>query len=124
MPMLITKMTTPKGHDIVRMESSGGIVAADAEAMTKLLAHPDFADRAILALVDHGARFSPEARQTFTKTNTKLNAKPVAIVVSSAPLRVMLSFIIRMSGVAATTRFFSSETDAMAFIEEKLDAQK
>lgn len=123
MPLIITPHKTPKGKDYVRFYSSGDVTAEDAAGMNKLIAPGmPMSNKAILAVVESGAKFSPEARQAFTKGNaqTDASANPVAIVVTSAPLRVMLSFIIRMSGAAAYTRFFANEPDALAFIEEKL----
>jgi hypothetical protein len=123
MPMTIAKAKTAKGHEYLKIHSFGDVTAADAEALNKtLVPGGENADRAILASVAAGAQFSPEARQAFTRTNgnNTENPKPVAIVVTSAPLRVMLSFIIRMSGAAANTKFFGNEADALAFIEEKM----
>lgn len=123
MPMDITKAKTKKGHTYLRIHSHGDVTAADAEALNKsMVPGAENADLAIFATVDSGAKFSPEARSAFTRTNanTVENPKPVAIVVTSAPLRVMLSFIIRMSGAAVNTRFFANEGEALGFIEEKL----
>ena len=75
----------------------------------------------ILAVVTEGAKFSPEARQAFTKMNANgAQQAPVAVVVSSAPLRVMLGFIIRLSGASSVTKFFGTEADALTWLEEKL----
>jgi hypothetical protein len=121
MPMDITKAKTKKGHEYIKIHSYGDVSAGDAEALNAKLAGADYADRAIFATVDSGAKFSSEARQAFTKTNSNVeNPKPVAIVVTSAPLRVMLSFIIRMSSAAQNTKFFANEAEALAFIDEKL----
>ena len=122
MPMQITLQKTPRGKDYVRFLSSGDVTAEDAEGMSKLIAPgTPMSNKAILAVVEPGAKFSPEARQAFTKSGgAEGAANPVAIVVTSAPVRVMLSFIIRMSGAAANTRFFANEPDALTYIEEKL----
>ena len=126
MPITIAKAKSPKGHEYARMISSGEVTAVDAENVyAKYSPTGAFYDMGILALVDPGAKFSPEARQVFTKAGggPAANPKPVAIVVTSAPLRVLLSFIIRMSGAAGNTRFFANEGEALAFIDEKLGAQ-
>jgi hypothetical protein len=128
MPMSIVKAKSPKGHEYARMHSSGDVTAADAEALSAQYSPGGpFFDMAILALVDPGAKFSPEARQVFTKTGSAPSggvAKPVAVVVASAPLRVMLSFIIRMSGAAGSTRFFPNEAEALAFVDQWMDEIK
>jgi hypothetical protein len=123
MPMDVAKAKTPKGKPYLKIHSHGDVTAADAEALNKSMepGHEN-ADLAILATVDSGAKFSPEARQAFTRTNANPGQAPmpVAVVVTSAPLRVMLSFIIRMSPSASTTRFFANEGEALAYIEEKV----
>ena len=123
MPMDVKKSKTPKGQTYLKIHSHGDVTAADAEALNKsMLPGAENADLAILATVDSNAKFSPEARSAFTRSggNTNENPKPVAVVVTSAPLRVMLSFIIRMSGAASNTRFFGTEPEALTYIEEKL----
>ena len=122
MPMDTSKAKTPKGKQYLKIHSHGEVTAADAEALNKSMepGGPN-ADLAICATVDSAAKFSPEARQAFTRTNNNgANPMPVAVVVTSAPLRVMLTFIIKMSGSASTTRFFANEGEALAFIDEKL----
>src|SRR4051812_45403799 len=118
MPMLISKAKTTKGNEYVRMHSSGEVNAADAESMNKTISPGSaMADMAILGLVEPGTSYSPEARQAFTKSGG--GTKPVAIVVTGAPLRVMLTFVVRMSGAAANTKFFSNEPDALSWIDER-----
>jgi hypothetical protein len=122
MPMTLTKERTQAGHAFLRVHSSGDVTAADAEVLTRAMAPgADFADLAVLGVVEAGTRYSPEARQALTRMQggSAENPKPVAIVVTSAPLRVMLSFIIRISGAADYTRFFSNEVPAIAFIDEQ-----
>lgn len=120
--MTATQSKTPKGKTYLNLFSSGDVSATDAEALMKDIAPgmPN-ANLPILAIVAEGAKFSPEARQAFTKMNSgDAQQAPVAVVVSSAPLRVMLGFIIRLSGASAVTKFFGAEADALAWLEEKL----
>ena len=123
MPMDVAKAKTPKGKQYLKIHSHGDVTAADAEALNKSMepGAPN-ADLAICATVDSAAKFSPEARQAFTRSGNQpgQTQMPVAVVVTSAPLRVMLTFIIKMSGSASSTRFFANEGDALAFIDEKL----
>lgn len=121
MPMTITPSKTPKGKPYLRMMSSGDVSAADGEGLTKTIAPGSpLANMAILGMVADGARFSPDGRHAFTRSGAMDEGQaPVAVVVNSAPLRVMLTFVIRISGAA--TRFFNSETDALAWLDEKLE---
>ena len=48
---------------------------------------------------------------------------PVGIVLNSAPLRVVMSFVIRVSGSSDFTKFFSTEEEAKAWVIERLDSR-
>lgn len=125
MPLIFSPAVTSKGHAYLRTVSSGQVTEADANGLNAVVAvGARHAGLPILGLVEPGATFSAEARKAFTSgndgTNDMTDLKPVAIVVSSAPLRVMLGFIIRISGASGATRFFSAEADALAWIDEKL----
>lgn len=125
MPIVFAADKTPKGNPFVRTMSSGAVTAADAQALNAaLVPGQPLSGLALLGVVAPGASFSAEARQAFTTGNNDPTAKrmPVAVVVSSAPLRVMISFIIRIAGSADETRFFSNEAEALAWIDEKLSA--
>jgi hypothetical protein len=125
--MSMTKERTPRGHHYVRMHSSGVVSAADADALSQRMAQgSEFSNQPILAIVERGTEYSPEARQSFTqlgKGNAETEHEPIAIVVFSAPMRVMLSFIIRITGNAPYTRFFGAEPDALAWLEDQLLAK-
>ncbi|MDP1828838.1 MAG: hypothetical protein Q8L48_36595 [Archangium sp.] len=123
MPMTFAPSKTPNGHPILRMVSSGEVTAADADNLTRSVTPGGpWENLPLLAIVEAGASFSAEARQAFTRSNDDKTKKrmPVAVVVTSAPLRVMLSFVVRMSGAAGHTRFVSSEAEALSFLDEKL----
>ena len=75
-------------------------------------------------LVDYAHLPQPEARRIFTEDpgtqGSQLRA-PVAIVLTSAPLRVMMSFVIRVSGSGAYTKFWSNEDEAKQWLHQRLD---
>lgn len=123
MPMSLTREQTARGLDFVRMHSSGVVSASDAEVLSQRLTPGSvFSSQPILAIVERGAEYSPEARQAFTQfgrgDGTEAH-QPIAIVVFSAPMRVMLSFILRITGNGPSTRFFGAEPEAVAWLEEK-----
>ncbi len=123
MPLVATQSKTPAGRLCLTMRSSGEVSAADAEALMKTMAPgSQNASLPILAVVEDGAKFSPEARQIFTRMNGEPGQKqlPVAIVVNNAPLRVMLGFVIRLTSAANSTRFFGKQEEAFAWLDEKL----
>jgi len=116
MPILIQKAQTSKGTHYVHMHNIGEITGTDAEEMRKLISTGGpLAGLPIIGVVDAAASFSAEARQVFTKTATANT--PVVMVVKSAPQRVMLSFVARLSSAAAHTTFFSNETEAIEFVD-------
>ncbi len=120
MTMTYDTFKTTKGRTALRIVCSDDVTAEQANKLNADMAPgAKFANLPILALVAQGANFSSEARKAFTSQQGGAS-NPVAIVVNSAPLRVMLTFIIRISGAAAATQFFSSEEAALAWLEEKL----
>lgn len=120
MPMTFTKGLTPQGRPYGRVFSSGEVTPEDAEAGAKQWAPGgEYANTALLAVVDPSAKYSPEARQIFTKGQAN-GTQPIAIVVSNTPTRVMLSFVVRAMGASPTTRFFKTEAEGLAFIDASL----
>lgn len=115
---------TPGGRDIVRMLSSGEVTAADAESIKPVVGPGGpHQGKPILAVIEKGANYSPEARQAFTTFGATEGGAvmPVAVVVPSAPLRVMLSFVIRLSGAAEYTRFFGTEAEGLAWLDQRVE---
>ena len=120
MTMTYDLFKTAKGRTLLGIVSDGDVTVEQVNTLNADMAPgAKFANLPILALVKAGANFSSEARKAFTNQQGGAT-NPVAIVVNSAPLRVMLAFIIRISGAASATQFFSSEGAALAWLEEKL----
>ncbi len=63
----------------------------------------------------------PDARRAFADMVNLSQSGHYALVVTSAPMRVMMTFILRISGKAANTQLFSDEAAATAWVVEKLD---
>lgn len=124
MPMTFSAATTPGGHACLRTVSKGEVTAEDAQALHKAISPGGpFSGKPILGMVERGATFSAEARKAFTFAASPGDVPvPVAVVVSSAPLRVMLGFVIRIAGSAAHTQFFAEEGEAVAWLDSKLSA--
>lgn len=121
----VTLGQTPAGRELVRMRSSGEVSAADAESIKPLVGQGGkWEGKPILAVIEKGANYSPEARQAFGSFGGVKDSKPipVAVVVGSAPLRVMLTFVIRISGAGDWTRFFGTEAEALAWLDQSIAA--
>lgn len=122
MPLTMQLIQTPAGHKCLRTESYGDVTAADAQKVNEGVAPgAPYFHLPILAVVQSGANYSPEARQAFggTKSDGKTQPRPVAIVVTNAPLRVMLSFVLRISGTN-NTKFVGTEADGLAWLDEQI----
>lgn len=125
MPIVAEVKKSPGGAPYVRAESHGPVSLADAHQLMDPL-RPGGAHHAygLMAVVTAGSEFSPEARKVFGMSDPERNAKnvPTAMVVASAPLRVMMGFVFRMAGAMSRTRVFASEAEANAWMFSKLDA--
>jgi hypothetical protein len=111
---------SPGGKPYLRTVSAGDVTAEDVQKLNKVISPGgEFADLPMLALVAPGANFSAEARNGFTSM-TGGAERPIAVVVSSAPMRVMLTFIIRLSDAVKMTKFFGTEDDARKWLLEQL----
>lgn len=126
MPMTFSTAKTPKGTEYRRVVASGTVTVDDAQNLNRDIAiGGPFEKHPILGVVEAGADFSPEARQAMTSGGKKEGeGNNTAIVVTSAPLRVMLSFVVRISGGAEKTRFFPSEAQALAWLDEVATANR
>jgi hypothetical protein len=120
MPMTFSTAKTPKGTEYRRVVASGAVTVNDAKALNEDIAiGGPFEKHPILGIVEAGADFSAEARQAMTSGGKKDGeGNHTAIVVTSAPLRVMLSFVVRISGGADKTRFFGAESQALAWLDD------
>lgn len=125
MPMTITTAKSPTGFHYLRVLALGTVTVDDAVALNATIkAGGPHATTPILGLVESGAEFSAEARQALTSGGKREGeGNKTAIVVTSAPLRVMLTFVVRISGGAETTRFFSAEGAALAWLEDTVKAR-
>ena len=125
MPMTINTAKAPSGFEYLRVIALGTVTVDDAVALNaKIKDGGPYATTPILGLVESGAEFSAEARQALTTGGKREGeGNKTAIVVTSAPLRVMLTFVVRISGGAETTRFFSAEGPALEWLEETVRAR-
>ncbi len=119
--------TLSNGQKYVRTVQQGRVTKEDAELLMEQLGpgKPLFG-LPLLSIMEPGADLDNEARKVFT-TPTGADAGAahslrIAIVVSSAPLRVMMQFVIRVSGSAEFTRFFNNEASAAAWLGEAAKA--
>jgi hypothetical protein len=121
MPLTMTLDTTAGGRKFVRSATSGQVDEADAlKFMEAFKLGGPYHGLALLTVVEKNTSYTTESRRIFVQPNEGL--KQTAIVVTSAPLRVMLNFMVKatsMAGRAETlNRFFSTAAEAEAWLDE------
>ncbi len=117
MPITVTEIVTPAGVAALRSQGSGVVSGDDAHKLQAVVrAHAGWP---LLSFQEAGSSFSVEGRQAFVNFGETIPA--IAVVVTSAPVRVMLSFIIRASQIAgaaaANVKFFTTESEAIAWLD-------
>lgn len=124
MSLTFTVEKSPAGRNYLRTVSSGLVSAADVKQLASVISpgQPHHG-LSILSLVEPGADFAPEARKQFGTMGGGKDVK-AAVVVPSAPLRVMIAFIVKVAGAGDTTQFFATEAEAKRWLFEKLEAVK
>ncbi len=121
MPMKMTLSTSRDGKPMVRSISSGLLTEEDAQQFHDAFsASGPYNGMPMLAEMEKDTTFTPQSRKLFTKPNTGLSR--AAIVINSAPMRVMLNFMVKASSVGGRpdtmTQFFKSVPDAEAWLGE------
>lgn len=119
MTVRTTLEKSPDGLEYVRMVSSGVVSAEEARGfIARVLPGGDLTGRPILAVMEGKVDLHPEARKAYGAMGKTDVEKPraVAVVTANAPLRVMLSFVLRITGSGDHTKFFGNEPDALAWL--------
>jgi hypothetical protein len=123
MPISTDFPRTPSGREYVRALASGDISDRDAhQLMDSLRVGQPHHEHALMAVLTAGTSVSSEARKVLAEQDPHRNAKnlPIAVVVHSAPLRVMMSFIFRVAGAHQRARIFGDEAEAERWFLEAL----
>ncbi|MGV3623556.1 MAG: hypothetical protein ACO1OB_22240 [Archangium sp.] len=126
MPLECTVHETPKGRKYVRTHAFGKVGAADAKpVMDKMLPGHEWHGYGVLSVADSGTDLDPEARRIFTsQQDVPVNERPpTAMIVTSAPLRITISFVMKVSGSSPNTKFFGNEAEGTAWLVSELDAK-
>lgn len=125
MPLTWSSQQSPRGRTYVRTLSAGAVTDPDARHFGRRIApgQPHHG-HSVLAVIEPGTDFSPEARKSFMGMASvgAQHTVNVAVVVTSAPLRVLASFVIRMSGASTNTRFFENEASATRWLHQHVDS--
>lgn len=122
MPITWEIKKTPGGMPYSRSTASGHITMDDVTKLKQVSA-PGGAIHGLssVAINQPDMVIEPEARRAFADMVAESQGGHYALVVSSAPMRVMMGFILRISGRASNTQIFGDEAAATAWVAEKLD---
>jgi len=117
MPISLSTEQFPDGRRYLRSVSTGSVSGEDARGlMMRLAPGGEFDGLPLLAVMEGKVDMSPEARKMFSSLNAppggQAQKMKVAVVTSSAPLRVTMSFVLRIAGQANDTKFFGTEDEA------------
>jgi hypothetical protein len=111
MPMTFTAGKTRSGVEFVRVVASGRVSIEEVLSLDRVVAKGP-----LLGVVDPNADFLAEVREVASIMREQQQPR-AAIIVNNAPLRAMLAFASRISN-RSTTRFFSKEEYALAWLDE------
>lgn len=116
MPIQVQEAKTPKGQRMMLAKVSGAVSLADAEAMgNQLKPGQPFHQALVLSIVDKSTDYHPDARRHFQTFNG--NFQKMATVVSSVLLRAAINFMARVGGVGGKMKMFSTEAEAVAWLD-------
>lgn len=124
MPITMTVEKFADGRKYARTVSSGKLTGTDAqEIVTRTGTGGDLEGAPLLSVMEGSVEMDPEARKAFSAMNS---AAPkdgthgkIAIVTPNAPMRVMLSFVLRVTGGGGHIKFFPDEAEALRWLEAR-----
>jgi hypothetical protein len=116
MPFQFDEATTPNGLRYLVIDVSGWVDIADGHALQARLQpgqphHRGF----VLSRTTKGTEYSPEVRKFFRELEGYFAA--IGVVVTSPLVRAAINLMLRFSGNKGTVRMFTSEAEAVAWLE-------
>lgn len=116
MPISIEEGKTPKGQRMMLAKVSAHVSLSDAEGMGNLLKPGQpFHGALVLCLVDKSTDYHPDARRHFNTFNG--NYQRMATVVNSVLVRSAINFMVRVTGIGATFKMFTTEAEALRWLD-------
>lgn len=117
MPFTWEKRKTDTGREFVRSVAAGEVTVADASVVQQLLSPGgELHATPVMVVNEPGVHTVAEVRKMLAGTLGSLRV-PFAMVVGSAPTRVALSFMLRISGKSTEqTKIFPDERAATAWL--------
>lgn len=120
MPIHVTLEQFPDGRRYGRTVSTGKLSGRDADEINRRTAPGgDLEGAPLLSVMEGSVEMDPDARKAFSAMNAASKGtqqSKIAIVTPNAPMRVMLSFVLRITGSGGHMKFFSNEAEALAWL--------
>lgn len=115
---------TPGGATYSRAVASGRITMADVEKLKRDSA-PGGPIHGLpsVSINDPNMVLDTDARRAFSEMVADDPKARYGVVVTSSPMRVMMGFVLRLSGRATTTRLFADEAEATRWVTEPLESR-
>jgi len=120
MPLTVTVDQFKDGRRYVRTLLEGVVSAEDARPIaTRMSLGGDLRGTSLLCVMAPKAELASEARKVFAAISGADDEEKskIAVVAQSAPVRVTLSFVLRIAGMSEHTKFFSKEAEAVSWLE-------
>lgn len=122
MPIVWEIKQTPGGNKYSRSVATGRITMADVHQLqTESGPGGPIHGLSSVSINSPDMVIEPDARRAFSDMVAVSQSGFYALVVTSAPMRVMMTFILRISGKASNTQLFGDEASATAWVAEKVD---
>ena len=121
MALTFSKKSLTNGKGYVHALGTGTVTSEEATGlMTRIAPGGELTGLPILAVIEGKVDLEPEARKAFATLNSR-DGTPVkvALVTPNAPMRVLLSFVIRLSPQVNETKFFGDAAEALAWLEKE-----
>mgnify|MGYP001470302603 CR=1 FL=1 len=112
------------GRPAVFIRSSGQVSGEDAERVKREVGpNGQYHGLPMLTTVEPETNFSMEARKGFADMGDATADYPVAVVLTSAPMRLIIHFIVKASNLKrerpTNLKFFSDESAAMKWLDSE-----
>ncbi len=122
MGIQIAPLKTPRGLEIIRSLTSGPVSAEDVRMLLSQVdkGGPLFG-KPLVSVIESDTTYSPEARMLVRNIDSdSMPDTASAIVVKSAPQRIVLGFMLRLSSRKNALRVFGKEEEAVKWVEDQL----
>ena len=117
----------PSGRPALLIKVSGPVGQEDVDRLTQHIGKDGQYHRLpMLSLIASDADYSMEARRGFANMGGDTGVQaPVAVVMNSAPLRMIINFIVKAgnlrSGKPTNLKFFAAEDEARKWLDAECD---